>query len=346
MRVLIYGAGSVGGFLGGHLALGGHDVTLLGRQPLVDAVEAGGFTLQLQSGTRQIPHIRAAASLDDALGGDKPFDWIAFTMKSYDTVQAIFDLQARLSEPPHLISFQNGIGNEESLRAGFGPEIVSAGTVTTPLSIPRPGVVVESKQRGIALAADSPGFALIHEAFSTTGLTVQIVEETRSLKWSKLLLNILGNAISAILDLPPGEVFRQPALFALERAAFLEAVAIMELHKIDAVDLPGAPVRQLKNFLKTVPPIVARPILRRQMASGRGGKMPSLQAALHAGQRKTEVAWLNGAVVQAADDMKRLAPVNHALALTLSDIASGRAPWEMYRHKPDMLLTAVRIASK
>lgn len=346
MRVLVYGSGAVGCYIGGHLALAGHTVVLLGREPLVDAVQSSGLVLNLAAGPQHIRAIRATPSLDEALAGGESYDWIAFTMKAYDTVPAIFELQTRLPEPPPVISFQNGIGNEESLRAAFGAERVVAGTMTTPVSMPEPGVVIQEKQRGLAIAADSPAAARIWETFANTALSVEMVDSTPSLKWSKLLLNMLCNATSAILDMAPGEVFQNPAMFALERAALLEALAIMELKNIRVVNLPGAPARLLANLMRRVPPVLARPLLQTQIAGGRGEKLPSLLAALRAGSRRTEVAWLNGAVALAADQIKRLAPINHALALTVSDIAAGRAPWEMYRHKPDMLLTVIRATSR
>lgn len=153
---------------------------------------------------------------------------------------------------------------------------------------------------------------------------------------------MMANTIPAILDMSPEEVYADPRLFAIERAAFIEALHIMSLLDIDLVNLPGTPTQLLAGMMRYAPPLITRLILKRQVTSGRGEKMPSLQAALHAGHRRTEVAWLNGAVTQAADSINRLAPINHALALTLSDIAAGRVPWDMFRHKPDMLLTAIR----
>jgi ketopantoate reductase len=117
----------------------------------------------------------------------------------------------------------------------------------------------------------------------------------------------------------------------------------MDLSGIEVVNLPGAPAKTLATLAKRVPLPLARPLLRSQITGGRGDKLPSLLHALRNGHRRTEAAWLNGAVTKAADDIQRLAPVNHALALIVSDIAAGNAPWEMYRRRPDMLLTSIRV---
>ncbi len=340
MRILIYGAGAVGCYIGGHLAAAGHSVTLLGREPLARAARASGLAIRTAQSTLHIRDIRAASSLDEALSGE--YDWIAFTMKAYDTAQSALELQARLVKPPPIVSFQNGVGNEESLIAAFGAERVAAGTMTTPVSMPEPGIVVEEKPRGLAVAVDSPAATPVLEALRQTQLPTTTVQTAASLKWSKLLLNIVGNATAAILDMSPADIFADPELFAIEYEALREAIAIIHLQGISVVNLPGSPARLLALAVQYLPASLLRPLLLRQVATGRGAKPPSLLADLRAKKRRTEVPWLNGAIVQAADRMDRLVPVNHVLALTVSDIAAGRVPWEMFRQRPDMLLTAVR----
>jgi 2-dehydropantoate 2-reductase len=343
MRILIYGAGAVGCYLGGHLALAGHEVTLLGRQPLAQAVAKDGLSLQLLTGPHHVPRIRVCTNLADAL---KPpaFDWIAFSMKAYDTVSAIHDLQAEGGPVPPIACFQNGVGNEESLRAAFGPDNVVAATITTPVSTPQAGLVIEEKRRGVTIAADSPAYPMVLASLGSTVLSVSVVPQSTSLKWSKLLLNMLANAIPAILDISSEAVYRDRRLFGLEMSALREAIAMVRLLGIPLVNLPGVPARLLATLTRSLPNFALQPVLRQRVASGRGDKLPSLLAALRAGNKHTEVAWLNGAVAQAARAMDRLAPINHALALTVSDIVSGREPWDSYRHNPDRLFSSIAVA--
>lgn len=348
MNILIYGAGAIGSFIGGHLALAGHDVTLLGRAPLAEAVQTRGLRLALANGEQHELRqgVRAATSLAEAVGGGGRYDWIAFTMKAYDTIPALHDILANIPEPPPVVSFQNGVGNEDTIAEALGRERAVAATVTTPVSVVEPGSVVEEKQRGVALAIDCPAAAAVLESLNATALTVDTVDDRDSLKWSKLLLNMTANALPAILDMLPAEVFSEPDLFNIEWAALREALWVMEMRGVRLINLPGAPARTLGLAAQSIPRPLLRPLLKWQVAGGRGDKLPSLLGAMRAGRRRTEVAWLNGAVAQAAKSKNRLAPINHVLALTLSDIAAGRVPWDVYHHNPEMLFTALRIAQR
>lgn len=344
MKILIYGAGAVGSYIGAHLALGGHDVTLLGRERLRAGISENGFSIHHADQSKQrIDNVQIATSLEEALHSQDMFDWIAFTMKSYDTAASAAELQEFLPIPPPIASFQNGIGNEELLRSYFGPAAVVAGTLTTPVSMQDDSTVIEEKARGIAISADSPSAKIVESALRQTTLTLSIVEREDSLKWSKLLLNITANAVPAILDLHPGEVFRSPDLFDIEWLALRELIDIMRLSGISIENLPGAPSRTLAMAIRHVPKRLLRPILLKKVGSGRGDKLPSLLLALRYSSRRTEIAWLNGAVVSKAKELNKFAPVNHAIALTLSDITAGRASWDMYRNDPSLLLSSINM---
>lgn len=346
MRILIYGAGAVGGYVGGQLALAGHTVTLLVRETTAQTIAANGLTLHLADGTTRdlsAGSIHAVASPQAAFAGDS-YDWLAFTMKAYDTLAAIQELLAATNDPPPVLCLQNGVGNEESLASALGADKVVAGTLTTPVSVAAPGVLVEEKARGIALSDALPAAKAMLSALRDTSLSVEMVQHAESLKWSKLLLNQMGNATSAIMDMPPGDVYANRRLFAIERAALIETLGVMQIRGIPTTNLPGVPARTLERLVRRLPSFLLKPALTPAVKRGRGNKMPSFHNDLAQGRKRSEVIWLNGAVARAADAAGLRAPVNHALALTLMDIAEGRARWEQFKQQPDMLETVVRLA--
>jgi 2-dehydropantoate 2-reductase len=344
MRFLVYGVTAEGCYLAAWLAGGGHDVTLLGEASAVQQISGRGVTLRSGRDDRTFSSIRLRADPDTALQENR-YDRLIFAMKPYDTLAAMQALSASLPAPPPIVSFQNGFGNEDTLRPAFGEENVVAGVVTSQVAMPEPGVVVETARHGIAVALDTPPAEDIATTFRAAGLPSATVPHSDALKWSKLLADLPGQGSAAILDMHPADALADPRVFDVEWAALREALALLKMRNIELVNLPGAPARGLGWLARQMPRPFLRPLLiarsRRRYA---GGMLPPLLAALRAGERRTEAAWLHGAVVFLAHSQERLAPVNHALALTISDIAAGRTSWEIYRHRPDMLLAAVRIA--
>lgn len=347
MQILVVGAGAVGCYVGGRLAEAGHTVTLIGRDRVTRAIRENGLVIRSSrelGRDRIIKNLSLAGSITEAFKDHPRFDIALFTMKAYDTAAAVQEWQEQDGPKIPIVCLQNGIGNEETIDELIGPGTAVAATMTTAVSMEQPGMVTEETQRGIALAADSPGYPTASAAFSNLSIAVRTIPSGASLKWSKLPLNLVGNATSAILDMSPAQIMRDRRLFAIEIQALRESLWIMELKGVTTTNLPGAPAATLAWLIRSLPPIILQPLLRAQFGSARGDKLPSLALALRSGARRTEVAWLNGAVAQAAKTMSHRAPINHALALLVSDIASGRIPWEMYRHKPDVLLAATHAA--
>jgi 2-dehydropantoate 2-reductase len=339
MKILVMGAGAIGCFVGGCLAAAGQEVTLVGRPALMQKIASDGLTLRRPAQPPQTVFPETVTAVPDNV----PYDFILLTVKAPDTAQAIKDLAGLKT---CLVSLQNGIGNEEKLAAAFGPEQVIAGTITIPIQSPAPGVIEVSKAKGgLGLAALHPGQPVkaLAAALNQAGLTTLIYDDYRAMKWSKLLLNIVTNASSAILNLPPAAIISQPALFDLEIRALQEGVSVMHAQGIPAVKLPGYPVDWLGRILSArwLPPAVTRALLRPSMASGRGAKMPSLQIDLAAGRTTSEINVLNGAIVEAGQKVGVTTPVNQAFTEILSGLVSGRLQWADYQGQPEKLIEAV-----
>jgi 2-dehydropantoate 2-reductase len=340
MKILVMGAGAIGCFVGGSLAAAGQQVTLVGRASLMEKVARDGLTLRWPHQPAQTVSPATATTLPS----DADHDFILLAVKAPDTAQVIKDL-AGLTGNTYIVSLQNGIGNEEQLATAFGPERVIAGTITIPIQVPAPGVIEVSKAKGgLGLAALHPGQPVeaLAGSLNQAGLTTQIYADYRAMKWSKLLLNIVTNASSAILDLPPAAIIARPELFDLEIKALQEGVEVMKAQGIGAVKLPGYPVDWLARLLSArwLPQALTRALLRPSMASGRGTKMPSLHIDLAAGRSTSEIGVLNGAIVEAGQKFGVATPVNQALTEILSGLVSGQIKWAEYQNQPKKLIEA------
>lgn len=346
MRVLVFGAGAIGSLLGNKLSLAGHDVTLVGRAQYVQVVQSHGLVLE-QHGLTHVAHPRATESINELPVGARFWDLIVLTVKGYDTQQATQALAAYVSAGTTVLIIQNGVGGEETVRQALPNAQLVSGVIMWPISILSVGHVECKSTRGGASLAPTQLHQNVTqwaELLSTAGIPTTICVDYRTQKWSKLLLNMLANAVPAILDMPPEAVFADPSLFSIERSAYLETLTVMRTLQIRPMSFPAYPVSLLAWGMRVLPAPLLRPLMRRLVASGRGEKKPSLQLDLANGRKRSEVQYLNGAVATYATRTGLSAPVNQALTETLLSLATGSVPWYEFRRNPPRLMEAIQRA--
>lgn len=341
MKILMMGAGAIGCFVGGQLAASGHQVTLVGRPALMAEVAANGLTLCWPDQ----PALQSRPETSTTTTGLKPtYDIIFLTVKAPATCQAVAQVAPLVGDTPAiLVSLQNGIGNEERAAAALGTAKVMAGTITIPIEMPEPGLVKVSKAGGgLGLAPLHPDQPVnrLAETLRQAGLTTAVYSDYHAVKWSKLILNIVTNASSAILNQTPAEITARPELFNMEIEALREVLKVMRVLGIRAVRLPGYPIDRLARLANLPYPLV-RHFLRPLMTGGRGSKMPSLQMDLAAGRPTSEIEVLNGAIVRAGKRLGIKTPVNQALTEVFSGLVRGDLAWAYYQGQPQRLLQVV-----
>ena len=322
LNFLVFGAGAIGGYLGGSLAAAGYPVIFLARGETANELRKSGLRV---TGEREIfisPNEIEVITLDEDPDFET-FDVFLFALKAYDTAAALDSIRAYIRKVPPVVCFQNGIGNEEAIAKVVGAENVIAGTVTTAVSRDAGRIRVD-RLRGVGLAAGHPLSQPLANAMTAAGLNARLYPDGAAMKWSKLLANILTNARSAILNKTPAEVVANRDTFRLELKALRETLAVMKAMGLEVTDLPGLPMRALAAAAR-LPAGLARPLMARGVGRGRGDKMPSLHIDLHSGTGKSEVEWLNGAVVRAGERLGVPTPVNRMTRDTLLDmIRAGR----------------------
>ncbi len=340
MRFLFVGAGAIGTYVGGALASHGHAVGYIEQPGPADVIARQGLRLHMGGTTTAVRHVQLHTSTADALAAG-PYDAGVLALKSFDTAGVLDDLVASASaggEVPPLLSLQNGVDNEILIAERLGADRVISGTVTSAIGKPGIGEVIEEKRRGIGIALGSPLSEMIVGALNDARLGAKLFHDARGMKWSKLFTNLTGNATSAILDMPVGALFADRRLYEVEIAVLRECLAVMRARDHRPVDLPGTPVRALALAVERLPRAIVQPVLTRALGHGRGDKMPSFHIDLHAGRGRTEVNWLNGAVVRHGAEVGVEAPVNAVLSETLEALSHGELDIEEFRHNPDALL--------
>jgi 2-dehydropantoate 2-reductase len=349
MKILSFGAGAIGTYIGGSLVLAGHQVVFVEQQKVVDELREKGLRLDLtldeRRKTKEASRINSSAfvivsSLDEALRYG-PFDLALFALKSFDTQAALEGMQPFADKLPPLLCLSNGVSNEPAIAEALGKDKVIYGTVTTAIGRRGAGDIVLEKLRGVGVAKGHPLSEKVHAALDAAYLNSRLFEDAASMKWSKMLTNLIANPTSAILDMTASDVFANKALYKLEIDMLKECIAVMQAQGFAVVDLPGTPVRALA-FATTLPLWLSKPLLGRAAGAGRGAKMPSFHIDLYSGRGKSEVDYLHGAVVRAGVQYKVPTPVNKVLTETLLALTNKEIPLEEFAHKPEKLLNKLK----
>ncbi|MFM8424282.1 MAG: ketopantoate reductase family protein, partial [Chloroflexota bacterium] len=239
---------------------------------------------------------------------------------------------------PPLLCLSNGVDNEPTIARTLGPDKVIYGTVTTAIGRRGPGSIVLEKLRGVGVAAGHPLSEKLVAALDKAYLKCRLYPDALSMKWSKMLTNLVSNPTSAILNLTAAEVFADKRLYKVEIDMLKECLVVMEAMKLEVTDLPGTPVKALA-FATKLPLWLSKPFLAKAAGSGRGGKMPSFHIDLYSGRPQSEVEFLHGAVVREGKARNIPTPVNQVLTETLMALTKKEIPLEEFAGKPEKLLS-------
>ena len=337
LSVLSIGAGAIGTYIAGSLASIGHDIVVLEQPEVIPALQKNGMHINLKDRAFHIHHFQTVASLGEAFASSH-FDFAIFAIKSYDTDSFIQQLNPFKEICPTILCLQNGVENETKLSRILGKDKVIPGTVTSSIARRAAGEIVLERKRGMGLSKLHPLSDQLVEVFNIAGLNAHLFSDPVSMKWSKMLTNLLANASAAILDMTPAEIFSNPELTQLEIFQIREALSVMAALGIHPVDLPGTSVRSLAFVVRMLHPGLARHLLKMSVGKGRGGKMPSFHIDLQSRRGHSEVDYLNGAVVRFGNSAGIATPVNILLNETLLGLTIGSIPIAHFAHQPKLLL--------
>lgn len=312
---------------------------MLTRPAMRRLIARDGLRLESPGGPHVV-HVSAVTSIDDL---KRPPDFVLLTVKAYSVAEALPDLERLAAQGATIVTLQNGVGTEEFLQKSEAISRLIAASLTISVSNDAGTVRQETARGGLALGpVHDPGSKIdtLQREFERAGLPVLRCADARQMKWSKLLLNILGNATSAILATEPGAIFADPMLFRLERQAFIEALVVMAAQGLTPQGLPGFNIPLLCQAMR-LPEWLSRRLVGPRVARGRGDKHPSLWLDLDSQRGQAEIDWLNGAVARAAEPLGIPTPVNQALTRLVRELAANPAKRAEYAGHPKALLSAI-----
>jgi len=303
MKIAVLGAGALGSLLGGLLAEGGHEVTLISTwAEHVELVNRDGLLLEGPGGGRRV---RVPACLSAAEAG--PAELVIVSVKAPRTREAMAGALSLVGPGTVVLTLQNGLGNAESLAEVVGPGPVVAGAVSLGAHLEGPGRVRLAGGGGLALGELSGRITgrlrNLGRVFEESGLApVSLSDNVRSLIWGKLIVNVAINAVTALARIKNGQILDFPEAGEISRLAVLEAV---EVAGRKGITLPDDPVR-----------------LTREVARATGANLSSMLEDILR-RRPTEIEFINGAVVREGEALGVPVPVNKVLTGLVSVLSRG-----------------------
>jgi len=307
VKAAVFGAGAVGCFYGGMLARAGHEVTLIGRPAHVEAIGKAGLHFE---GLQFDEHVRVGASTQpEAVRGAK---LVLFCVKSTDTEQAAKQIAPFLDPGSVVLNLQNGVDNTERIQVAVSQPVIPA-AVYVASEMAGPGHLKHHGRGELVIGAldGKPSAALaglladVQRWFTAAGVPVTVSDNVAGELWAKLVVNCAYNAISAISQLPYGEMIKGAGVKEVMRDAVAETLAVA---KASGVRTPAGLAESVYRIAGTMPT-----------------QYSSTAQDLQRG-RPTEIDHLNGYVVRRADALGIAVPANRALWALVRLIESKGRP--------------------
>lgn len=343
-KVLCFGMGAIGSYIGGSLAYAGCDVVFVERPEVVNTARFTNIKINKPVGEILVEQVEVSADIETLLS-ERKFDVAILAVKAFDTAGIVNSLLGIKKILPPILCLQNGVENEQLIEEKLGTGSVIGGSITSAVGRNGLGDVKLEKLRGVAIEKGIPLSESLVEVFNLAGLNAKGYPIRADMKWSKMLTNLLVNASAAILDWSPAKVLGNPVTYKIEVLQIREALAVMKKLNIRVVNLPGTPVKLLITLLDALPLNFGRVIIGSALAKGRGAKMPSLHIDLQAGRTRSEVEFLNGAVVRFGEKVGVPTPVNRVLTNILLELTEGKQDRQIYSNHPEILLKLIEAAS-
>ncbi len=284
MRIVVFGAGSLGTALGGILAKK-NPVTLVGRRKNMSAIRSKGLRL---IGDVDL-HVEVEAR-ETLIGAPQP-DLVIISTKAYDTQSAINSCRGWAARDTMVLTVQNGLGNLELLRNWKGKRAFG-GTTTMGANLIEPGIVRISGLGKTLIGSDLDpvGARAISKAFESSGLPAVIRKDIQPEIWAKAIVSASINPLTAILRIPNGGLLENRSISRMMSELCEECELVAEAAGI------GLPYLSMVNRARDVAKSTAK-------------NHSSMLQDIERGSR-TEVGQINGAFVRHGTSKMVHTPLN------------------------------------
>jgi 2-dehydropantoate 2-reductase len=293
MKIGIVGAGAMGSLYGGKLAQAGAEVLLYDIfRAHVEAVNASGLRIETLEGKQEVVRLKATVVPGDLADAEA----LLFFVKSSATAAAARQFAGIAGAGAIAVTLQNGLGNEQILREAFGAQRTAAGVTSQGATFVGPGRVRHAGAGPTHLCMSDRAnrkLAPLAEALNQAGFETHLEENIDSLVWSKLVINVGINALTALTGLPNGRLLDFPPLRSIMAELVDEAVGVARARGISLS--------------------YAEPLATVYTVAEKTGRNRSSMLQDFDRRRPSEIDFINGAILREAESQGIEAPVNRTV---------------------------------
>ncbi|MBN8202305.1 ketopantoate reductase family protein [Bacillus sp. NTK034] len=250
MRLLVVGAGAIGGYFGGRLLEKGEDVTFLVREKRKQQLEKYGLLAESVHGDMTFPEPKTIQAGEKA----DAFDVILLSTKAYHLEGAIEDIRPYTGDSTLILPLLNGIAHMDKLTAAFGAANVLGGLCFIETTLSENGKVIQTSPVHDFVFGERSGekterILKLYEAFSGTKANFRLSENIEQEMWHKYLFISTLSGVTSLFRSPIGPIRDQTFGLSSVKEVLKEASAIMRgLDAPLAVGIEDAQVQKIKEM--------------------------------------------------------------------------------------------------
>ena len=301
--IAIVGPGAIGCLFGGMLGEAGHRVVMLDIRPeRAKKINRDGIHIRGISGERDV---RVTATTRPADVAD--CELVIIATKSYDTAVAVKSIASVIASTTPVMPLQNGLGNVELISDAVGKERAIGGITSQGATLVADGSIIHAGAGKTVIAAPSGSatgaIERVRDILDSAGFEPHVSDDLEGTIWSKLIINVGINALTAITRLNNGRLIEFEGTRTMMSAAVAEAAAIAKAKNIRLAH--EDPLAQTEEVCRLTATNVSS-MLQDVLAEG-----------------KTEIDAINGAVAGIGDELGIATPANAALTSLVTAIESS-----------------------
>lgn len=228
MNVLVMGSGAVGGYFGGLLARGGHEVLFVARGEHAAAMRERGLTVtSVTAGDFVASGLRVSETLDDSFKADL----ILFCVKGYSNEEAIGLIRPAVYKDTTILTLQNGIGSGDVLAQAFGREKVLLGATYVEASLTGPGAIREDGGICRIVFGEESGetttrAVAVDATLRGAGIPTELTGDVLSGLWTKLIFICALSGMMCITRESMARVLTTPETLDMTKRIMSEAATV------------------------------------------------------------------------------------------------------------------------